>query len=94
MLATLGEEWKQKWLAEGEALGEARGEARGVAQGMAQGMARGRGETLLHLAERRWGRLSDDQRNRILAADEQTLLVWLDRLLDARTLDDLLAPPH
>jgi hypothetical protein len=82
MLATLGEEWKQKWLAEGEARGEARGKARG------------RAETLIHLAERRFGPISIGQRDRILSADEAALTIWLDRLLDARTIEDLLAPPH
>ena len=75
MLATLGESWKRQWLAEGRAEGEARGEARGEAKGEAK--------ALIRVAEKRFGPLTTDLRDRILAADAALVEMWLDRVVDA-----------
>ncbi len=71
MLATQGEAWKQQWKAEGEAEGIAKGQAR----------------TLLRLVDRRFGPVSEAVRARVNGADLDTLDRWLDRVLDAPTLD-------
>jgi hypothetical protein len=90
MLATIVEDWKKDWLAEGEARGRAEGEARGRAEGEARGQAK----MLLTLMERRFGPLSEDQRTRILSADGATVTAWANRLFDANSVDDLLSQPH
>lgn len=77
MLATLGESWKRQWLAEGRAEGRAEGEAK----------------ALVRLVEKRFGPLSVTQRDRIQAADSSMVEAWLDRLLEAPSLEALLDPP-
>lgn len=49
------------------------------------------GETavLLRLMERRFGPPSEATRKRIASADAETLLVWAERILDAKTLEDV-----
>jgi hypothetical protein len=79
MLATQGEAWKRQWKAEGEAEGEAKGEARGEIKGQAR--------SLLRLLEKRFGPASEAVRTRIAAADSVALDRWLDRVLDAPTVD-------
>jgi hypothetical protein len=74
MLATLGETWKQEWLAEGE--------------------IKGKIETLILLAERRFGPLSKELRQRVEVADVATVDKWLDRLLDAKSEEALFGPAH
>lgn len=82
MLATLGEEWKRQWKAEGL--------AEGRAQGRAEGRAQGRAAALVRLAEHRFGAVPEADRETISSADEVTLNRWLDRVLDADSLSDLL----
>ena len=77
MLANLGETWKKRWLAEGIAEGEARGEARGEAK------------ALIRLLEKRFGQLPTDTRERVLAADTSSIEMWLDRLMEAPSLEVL-----
>ncbi len=61
-----------------------------------QGRERGRQELackmLLRLLHRRFGDLSPAIDLRVAAADAALLEVWLDRCLDARTLDEVFAP--
>ncbi|CAA7621826.1 conserved hypothetical protein [Magnetospirillum sp. LM-5] len=73
MLANLGETWKKRWKAEGVAEGRAEGEAK----------------ALIRLVERRFGPLPADLRARVLAADTVSVETWLDRLMDAPSLDVL-----
>ncbi|NBC33867.1 MAG: hypothetical protein GVY13_14430 [Alphaproteobacteria bacterium] len=99
MLSTQIKRWREEWTAEGMAKGEAEGMAKGMAKGEAEGMAKGVAEgmnagehraqvrTLLRLLERRFGPVPGDIRDRIEAADRQTLDLWLDRILDAPTRD-------
>jgi predicted transposase YdaD len=69
--------------------GRAEGEAQGRAEGEAQGRAEGEAALLSRLLERKFGPLPDSARGRIAAADAETLLSWGERLLDARTLDEV-----
>ena len=75
MMGTLAE----KWLAKGRDEGEARGEAKG------------RMELLQELLERRFGELPSDIRNRIRDAKDSEIRSWAGAVLDAATLDDVLA---
>ena len=83
---------KAKGLAAGEALGEAKGLAAGKAEGLAAGEALGKADTLRTFLIRRFGPLPADVRARIDAADLDQLDAWLDRLLDAPTLEAVFGP--
>lgn len=61
-----------------------------IAQGEQRGEERGQATTLPRLIERKFGPPSEPIRARIHAADSDTLLEWTDRILDARTLDEVL----
>src|ERR1019366_1745647 len=83
MLATRAEVWKQQWLQEGEQKGRQEGEQRGRQEGEVA--------ILLRQLERRFGALPDWARDRIAAADTAALEDWGLRVLDAASLDDVLA---
>ena len=67
--------------------GEARGLKRGLERGEARGLERGKAEGLTRLLERRFGSLPGTARDRIAAAGPGELDSWLDRVLDADSLD-------
>jgi len=75
----------QEWMAEGKAEGKAEGEA--------EGEARGEAKALLRVLERRFGPLSAEARDRVAAADVVQVEAWLDRAVDAPTVDEALASP-
>jgi predicted transposase YdaD len=79
MLATRAEAWKQQWLLEGEQ------------KGRQEGRQEGEAALLLRLLERRFGALPGWARDRIAAADTLALEEWGLRVLDAASLDDVLA---
>ncbi|MCY4461779.1 MAG: DUF4351 domain-containing protein, partial [Albidovulum sp.] len=79
MMGTLAEEWL------------ARGEARGEARGRYEGEAKGRMELLQEQLERRFGELPSDIRHRIRNAKDSEIRSWAVAVLDAATLDDVLA---
>ncbi len=83
MLATRAEQWKQQWLLEGEQRGEQLGEQRGRQLGAA--------DLLLRQLERRFGVLPGWAKDRVLAADIVMLEEWSLRLLDAASLEEVLA---
>ncbi len=56
-----------------------------------EGRAEGRIETLLRLAQRRFGDLPPAAEQRLRAGTPAELLGWTDRILDAASLDDLFA---
>jgi hypothetical protein len=82
MLATRAEAWERK-LQEGEQRAEQRGEQKGRQEGEAA--------LLRRQLERRFGVLPDWARDRIAAADTAALEDWGLRVLDAGSLDDVLA---
>ena len=67
---------------------------KGRAEGHAEGEARGRAAMLLRLVRRRWGNVPPDTEDRIRTADSAQLEIWMDHVLDARTLADVFDPPH
>jgi hypothetical protein len=75
MLATRAEAWKRQWLLEGEQTGRRQGEA----------------AILSRLLERRFGALPGWARDRLLAADSVAIEEWSLRLLDAASLEEVLA---
>ena len=70
--------------------GQREGRAEGRLEGEARGEAKGEAKALIRLAERRFGPLPADACNRILSTDAPTVEIWLDRLMDAPSLDAVL----
>ena len=73
----LMETFIDRYIAQGERCGEQRGEQRGQAK------------ILLRLIERKFGPPSEPIRTRITEADPDTLLMWFDRAIDARSVDEV-----
>lgn len=77
MLAETIEGWfEEKW-------------KQGMQQGVQQGMQRGEGAMLHRLLTRRFGSLSCAIESRLAHASTEQLEIWGDRVLDAKTLDDV-----
>lgn len=68
-----------------------RGRAEGLAEGRAEGLAEGRAKVLLRQLTRRFGPLPTATVQRVEQASVRDLDVWLDRILDAGSLADVLA---
>ena len=83
-------EGKSKWKAKGKAEGRAEGRAEGKAEGMAEGEAAGRAATLLRLLGKRFGRVPAAVTRRIRAASAPQLERWTDRILEAKTLAEVI----
>ncbi len=62
-------------------------------QWLAEGRAEGYAEVFIRFAEKRFGPLSAEQRTCIQAADMTTIDVWVDRLMEAPSLEALFLPP-
>lgn len=58
-----------------------------------QGRRQGKSELLLKQAERKFGPLTGRDRTRIELADADRLLCWGERLVVARSLDEVFAGP-
>ena len=80
MLADRLEEWAHGY------------EAKGMQKGMQQGMQQGEAQALQKLLTKRFGWISPDISARIATAPKEQIDMWLDRVLDAPTLDDIFAP--
>ena len=63
----------------------------GMKQGIQQGMQRGEARILTAQLRLRFGELSPAVAQRIETADAETLLRWSERVLSAKTLDEILA---
>jgi predicted transposase YdaD len=89
MLAERVKEWTEQWKQEGLAEGLAEGRAEGRAEGLAQGRIEGEAALLLRQMGRRFGPLPEATRQRIALADAETLLIWGERLMEARSLEEV-----
>lgn len=65
------------------------GHLEGRMEGRMEGQVEGEAILLMRLLERRFGSLSIDVKQRIVSTDAETLLIYGDRILDAKTLDDV-----
>lgn len=81
MVASNTQEWFRKWKAEGL--------AEGRAEGRAEGERKGKADTLLRQLRRRFGAVPAETETLVRAADGARLDGWCDRILDARTLDEV-----
>lgn len=77
MLAERVIEWTEEW------------KRQGLEQGRQEGRQEGEAALLVRQMDRRFGPLSAEARRRIAEADAETLLVWGERLLEAKTLADI-----
>jgi predicted transposase/invertase (TIGR01784 family) len=69
------------------------GVEKGIQQGRAEGHAEGQAKSLARLLERRFGHLPTHLRQRVFAADVQSLDTWFDRAIDAADLQSVFAEP-
>ena len=63
--------------------------AEGRMEGRVEGRVEGEAAMLLRQLERKFHTLPESARQRIAAADAETLLVWGERVLDAKSLDEV-----
>ncbi|WP_200241476.1 Rpn family recombination-promoting nuclease/putative transposase [Thiohalocapsa halophila] len=66
------------------------GREQGREQGRQQGRQQGEAAVLLHLIERKFGTPSQAVRERVAAADSDTLLTWSERILTAESVEAVL----
>ncbi len=81
MLETNIDRWKAQAVAEGL--------QQGVLQGVQQGMQQGEGVLLLRLLTRRFGVLPEWVKPRLVQANTESLEAWGDRVLDAKSLEEV-----
>ena len=69
-------------------------EAQGMKKGMQQGMQQGEMLALQKLITKRFGVIPASVLSVIAGASSVQIELWLDRVLDAHSLDDLFAPTN
>ncbi len=83
----------QQGLEQGIQQGIQQGLQKGLQQGLQRGLQKGRREgeytLLLQLLQRKFPDLSTTYREKLDQADAETLLKWGERLLDAKTLEEI-----
>lgn len=89
MLSERVKDWTEQWKRDGMAAGMKEGLAQGMEQGLSQGRQEGEAALLQRLLTRRFGPLPEAAQQRLATADAETLLVWGERVLEARTLDEV-----
>jgi uncharacterized protein DUF4351 len=77
MLAERVKEWAEEW------------KRQGLQEGIQEGLQQGEAAIVLRLLERRFGALDETVRQRIQAADAETLLLWGERVLTVQVLADV-----
>ncbi len=80
------QEGRQKGLQEGIQ----EGRQRGLQEGLREGIVRGEAQLLQRLLVKRFGVLSPEAVRVISAASSEQIEVWLDRLFDASSVDEVL----
>ncbi len=97
MLAERVREWPREWeergwkrgLREGRQEGRREGRREGRQEGLQQGKLLGEARLLEQLLELKFGKLPRPLRDRLSAADSQTLSEWVGRVLTAQTVDQV-----
>ncbi|NEX23701.1 DUF4351 domain-containing protein [Thiorhodococcus mannitoliphagus] len=89
-LITLEESTKMPYVMSFEQMALERGEKRGEKRGEERGEKRGETKALLRMIQARFGPPTPEQLQQIESADIPQLDTWLDRLLTASTLEELL----
>ena len=81
----------EAWIEQGRAEGIEKGLAEGIEKGLAEGIEKGQAGLLLRLMERRYGTLPQAVRDRVRGASVSELEAWAEAVLDAASLDEVLA---
>ena len=81
----------QKGMAEGLEKGMEKGLEKGLEKGREEGRTQGTASVLLRLLNRRFGPLSADVTRRLAQSTPEQLEIWAERVLDARTIDEVFA---
>ena len=85
-MSTFAERFRQEGRQEGMHLGR----KEGMQQGRKEGMQQGEAQVLVRQLSRKFGELPPDIRHKIESADSERLLQWSERVLTARSLDEVL----
>ena len=80
------------WARQHEDRGLRKGMKKGLEQGLEKGIAKGEALVLQRLLTKRFGPLPADAVQAISTASTEQIGAWLDRLFEARSLDDALRP--
>lgn len=92
VLTTGGYRYEYKVFRDLEAKGRREGRAEGRIEGRAEGRAEGLATSVLRVLDRRAVPMTDADRARIMdCTDPETLDRWLDRAVDAKTIDEVFA---
>ncbi len=83
-LADRFDQWARKY--------EQRGMEKGIEQGIERGIEQGEALVLQKLLTKRFGALPGELVSRISVASAVQIDVWLDRVLDAASLDEVFRP--
>jgi len=86
---TLAECLRQEGMQQGIQQGMQQGMQQGREQGIQQGMQQGEAALMLRLLQRRFGTIPTAYTEMIYHADPETLLQWGEKVLDARSLDEI-----
>ena len=89
MMSTFAERFIEQGLQQGLQQGMEQGRQQGLQQGRQQGLQQGEAQMLLRLLERKFGEVPEAVRQRIEAADTETLLEWSERVLTVQRLDEI-----
>ena len=81
----------EAWIEQGRAEGIERGRSEGRTEGRAEGRAEGQAGIVLRILELRFGVLPDTVRERVRGASAPELEAWAEAVLDAASLDEVLA---
>ena len=88
-MQTAAEELRQQGYQQGHQAGHQQGHQAGHQQGHQEGHQEGEASILLRLMERKFGTVPEKLRERIQQTDAQTLLDWSERILTAKTPEEV-----
>ena len=91
LMGTVAEAWLEQGRAEGIEKGLAEGIEKGLAEGIEKGQSAGQAGLLLRQLELRFGELPEAVRDRVRGASVPELEAWAEAVLDAASLDEVLA---
>ena len=89
---TTGQKIRLESRMQGRAEGRAEGRTEGRTEGLAEGLVVGRADTILRVLGKRFGPLPEETIQRVQSATLAELDLWTDRMLDGKTLADVLVP--
>lgn len=89
MLSDRVEQWAKDYEAKGILKGRMEGREEGIEKGIEKGRCAEASATLLRFLTRKFGAVPHTIRTRIEQADLESLELWLDRILDAKSMDEV-----